>query len=152
MPAHVPDGMADGSTNEFPDGQDLRRARKRARWDSAPGEAQPNGASAAPPADVQPPAAPAGAAAGAAAGALERARQLKAPGNLGDIKAKLEALRVSASSQITRPSLMMCSNVVCTCAHMYGATVHDRCRVKPEDLDVMYVILNLAPRFSASGQ
>ena len=121
MPAHVPDGMADGSTNEGGNGQDLRRARKRARWDSAPGEAQPNGASAAPPAAAQPPPAPAGAAAGAAAGALERARQLKAPGNLGDIKAKLEALRVSLSCWIIQPALGMCTNHgLHMCAHEWG--------------------------------
>lgn len=94
MPAHAPRGMADGNSNEGADGQEARRARKRARWDAAPDAAQPNGANDAATAAAQPSAAAAGAAAGSSAGALERARQMKAPSNLGDIKAKLAALKV----------------------------------------------------------
>ena len=89
MPAHAPAEMPE--TREGGDGQEAGRARKRARWDAAPDAAEANGANYAA-SQAQPQAAAPGGAAGTAA-ALDRARQMKPLANMGDIKAKLAALK-----------------------------------------------------------
>ncbi len=88
MPAHAPE-MADQQSGREEEGSGSR-ARKRARWDAdgaaAAAENGVNGAPAAVPAT------------GSSADALQKAKASLA--NVGDLKAKLAALRVSTIARL----------------------------------------------------